>query len=159
MRAVAPWRGLSLVLPTLLLACPLAGVAPATAAVPNADQIELNRGVVAAGASTSDEPAARAERQVREPSRAFRLGAALGAWRNAAATLRYDLQTPSGDGDNSEAIAEDCYDEKTAFTHLESRRQSLGLTPQRVVEEAGLSQGALLDAWRARQSAPPQGCR
>jgi hypothetical protein len=158
MPTTAPWRRLSLLV-AALLACPLAGFSPATIGVTDAEQIELKGGLAAVGASTSDEPAARAERQAREPSRTFLLGASLGAWRNAAAALRYDLQTPSGDGDDTEAIAEDCYDEKTAFAHLEARRQSLGLTPPQVAGDAGLSDGALLDAWRARQSAPPKGCR
>jgi len=120
---------------------------------------ELRRGVAAVGPRTSDEPALRLERQTREPSAGFRLGAALGAWTSAAATLAYDLKTPSGDGDDSETIHLDCYDEKLALAHLEAGRQALGLTPRQVLDGAGVAEPGLLAAGRARQSAAPPACR
>ncbi len=111
------------------------------------------------GSTTSEEPAVRRERQTREPTAGFMLGAALGAWTSAAAQLDYDLKTPSGDGDDSGAIAIDCFDEKTAFSHLESRRQSLGLTPTQVVGDAGIAGGEIVTAWRLRQSGVAARCR
>jgi len=120
---------------------------------------ELRRGVAAVGPRTSDEPALRQERQTREPSAGFRLGAALGAWTSAAATLAYDLKTPSGDGDDSESIHVDCQDEQAALAHLEAGRRSLGLTPQQVLDGAVGFEPGVLAAWLARQSAAPSGCR
>ncbi len=120
---------------------------------------ELRRGLAAAGDAASDEPALRRERQTREPSPAFALGAALGAWTNARAALDYDLHNPSGDGDDSAAIAIDCFDERTAFAHLEARRRALDLTPPAVLAAAGPSGVAAESAWRGRQAGPPPGCR
>jgi hypothetical protein len=139
-----------------LLAAPLASLAAAPLAP--ADKAELRRALAMVGPSTSEEPAVRLERRARDPSAAFMLGAALGAWESAAATLRYDLATPSGDGDDSEAIAEDCYDERIAFDHLETRTRGLGLTPSQVVEDAGLASGEVLTAWRARQAGASPRC-
>jgi hypothetical protein len=130
----------------------------ATASLAPADQAELRRALAMVGPTTSEEPAVRQERKAHEPSLPFMLGAALGAWESAAATLRYDLETPSGDGDDSEAIAIDCYDERIAFDHLETRARALGLTPPQVVEDAGLTAGDVLPAWRARQSGPSPRC-
>ena len=129
------------------------------AALEPAALAELRRGVAAAGHWASDEPAMRLERKSRDPSPGFSLGAALAAWTNAAAQLDYDLKTPSGDGDDSEAIHLDCVDEAVALDHLESRRQALGLTPAEVLQAAGGFGPDLLGAWRQRQSAPPKGCR
>jgi hypothetical protein len=130
----------------------------AAAALAPADQAELRRGLAMVGPSTSEEPAVRQEHKARDPSAPFMLGAALGAWESAAATLRYDLETPSGDGDDSEAIAIDCYDERIAFDHLETRARALGLTPPQVIEDAGLTAGEVLKAWRARQTGPSPRC-
>lgn len=90
---------------------------------------------------------------------AFSLGAALTAWTNAAATLAYDLKTPSGDGDDAEAIHLDCVEEAAALSHLETGRKSLGLTPAQVLDTAGGFGPEVLAAWRVRQSAAPFGCR
>ncbi len=117
---------------------------------------ELRRGAALVGSRTSDEPALRLERQAREPSAGFAVGSALAAWANAAEALDYILKTPSGDGDDASAIAEDCFDEKTAFQHLEQRRQALGMTPEQVLDAAG--DGARLPAWRARQAGAPKAC-
>jgi hypothetical protein len=141
-----------------LLAAPLASPAPAAPLAP-ADRAELKRALAMVGPATSEEPAVRQERRARDPSAAFMLGAALGAWQSAAATLRYDLATPSGDGDDSEAIAIDCYDERIAFDHLQTRTSALGLTPPQVVEDAGLAPGEVLTAWRARQAGASPRCR
>jgi hypothetical protein len=141
----------------LVLTGSLIGGAAAAGLAP-ADQAELRRGLAMVGPTTSEEPAVRQERKAHEPSAPFMLGVALGAWESAAATLRYDLETPSGDGDDSEAIAIDCYDEKIAFDHLETRAQAMGLTPPEVVEDAGLTAGDVLKAWRARQSGPSPRC-
>ena len=160
------WRAMSVVAvgrrrsPPLLIALSLLGASLGGAAqIEPAAQSELRRGLAMVGSKTSDEPALRLERQTREPSAAFMLGSALGAWNSAAATLDYDLKTPSGDGDDTEAIAIDCYDEKVAFAHLEARRQSLGLTRQQVVDGAGLSERGVLGSWQARQSNAPPRCR
>jgi len=122
-------------------------------------QADLRRGMAMVGPGTSDEPALRAERMTREPSPAFMLGAALGAWIGARATLDFDLKTPSGDGDDSAAIAVDCFDERTAFAHLEARSAALGLAPSAVIEAAGAQDPALPDAWRSRRSGAPPRCR
>jgi hypothetical protein len=127
-----------------------AAPAPAVAA-------EIRRGLATAGHSASIEPAMRTERSSREPSAGFTLGAALGAWINAAAVLDYDLKTPSGDGDDSAAIAEDCFDERTAFGHLERGRERLSLEPDEVLGAADGS-GAV-EAWRRRQAGPLPACR
>ncbi len=111
------------------------------------------------GATASEEPAVREERAARVPSDAFMLGAALGAWINAAAGLRYDLETPSGDGDDSEAIAIDCYDERVAFEHLEARSLSLAVGPADVVADAGVTSPGVTEAWIKRKSGPAQRCR
>jgi len=157
MKFAAPGRHwpaiLALAVYALLAASP-AGAAPIDPTV----QADLRRGLATVGDKASDEPALRLERQTHEPSPGFALGSALGAWRNAAAALDFDLKNPAGDGDDSEAIANDCFDEKTAFAHLQSRAQSLGLTPDAVVAAAGLPQASLLDAWRARLSGPARRC-
>lgn len=143
-----------------LIASAMVGASPAApAALAPAGQAELRRGFAAAGPKTSEEPALRAERASREPSAAFMLGAALGAWINAAEALDYDLKNPSGDGDDSAAIAADCYDETTAFAHLESRRQAMEARPAQVLEAAGVVADSISASWRARQSAQPAACR
>src|SRR3954452_8170589 len=101
-----------------LLALACVGVASAAAA--EADlQPEIRRGFLAVGHSTSDVPALRVEAAHATPSAGFALGAALGGWINAAATLDYDLKTPSGDGDDSETIHLDCIDEAAMLQRLE----------------------------------------
>jgi hypothetical protein len=133
---------------------------PAAAAeLTPAVQSELRRGLAMVGTRTSDEPALRLERQNHDPSPAFALGAALGAWSNAWASLDYDLKNPSGDGNDSGAIATDCYDEKTTFTHLESRAQASGLTQRQVVDGAGLVASGVLAAWATRPPGGPPRCR
>jgi hypothetical protein len=101
----------------------------------------------------------RKESLTHEPSPAYMLGAALGAWIGAAAQLDYDLKTPSGDGDDSEAIGIDCFDERIAFDHLETRSRALGLAPPDVVEAAGLAGGPVLGDWRNREAGPAKRCR
>jgi hypothetical protein len=129
------------------------------AAATGVDPAEVRRGVALVGARTSDEPALRLERQTHEPSPSFSLGAALGAWIGAAAALDYDLKTPSGDGGDEEAIGVDCYDERTVFTHLEARRQALGLTPSQATAAAAVEPG-VAPAWASRQQAgAPVRCR
>lgn len=124
---------------------------------PGPDPAEVRRGFTAVGPRASDEPALRLERQTHEPSAGFMLGSALGAWISAAAILDYDLKTPSGDGGDEEAIGQDCYDERVAFTHLEARRTALALTPPEVIAAAGAA--AALPAWTLRQAGPPARCR
>jgi hypothetical protein len=145
----------------------IALAAMAAAAAPSAvaaglragEQADLRRAIAVVGASTSEQPALRQEKLTREPSPAYMLGAALGAWIGAAAQLDFDLKTPSGDGDDSEAIGIDCFDERTAFDHLEARSQALGLAPRDVVEAAGLGGGPVLSAWREREAGPAKRCR
>lgn len=141
----------------LLLAAMLGGPALAAELAP-ADQAELKRGVAAVGYGTSEEPALRRERLTREPTAGFQLGTALQAWINAAESLDYRLHYPSGDGDDTEAIAIDCFDEKTAMTRLESRRQALGLTPEQVTAGSGIAVATVAAAWKARLASPPA-CR
>ncbi|WP_158914527.1 hypothetical protein [Caulobacter sp. S45] len=132
----------------------------ARAAGTSVDPADVRRGFTMVGSRASDEPALRLERQTREPSTSFMLGAALGAWISAASTLDYDLKTPSGDGGDEEAIGVDCYDERAAFTHLEAHRQALGLAPSQVTAAAGVADPKLLAALTARDraGAPPR-CR
>jgi hypothetical protein len=129
-----------------------AGMSPAASA-------DLRRAVAMVGASTSEEAALREARKTREPSAPFLLGAALGAWINAAAQLDYDLRTPSGDGDDSGAIAIDCFDERTAFDHLEARRQALKLDVVEVLAGADITIGDPMATWKARQHGPSPRCR
>jgi hypothetical protein len=124
-------------------------------AAPQAQLVtEIRRGFTAAGHRTSDAPALRSEAA---PTPGFALGAALGAWINAAETLDYDLKTPSGDGDDSETIHLDCYDERLMLEHLEQRRAAAGLSPAEVLA-AGGADAHLLAAWLKRQQAPVTGC-
>lgn len=127
--------------------------APALAAEPVAD---LQRGFAAVGYSTSDEAALRAEPVA---SQRYRLGAALAAWSNAAATLKYDLETPSGDGDDTATIEMDCYDEQRAFGHLEASRAALGLADPAAVEGLAPAAAAPAVPWSARRSGPAPRCR
>jgi hypothetical protein len=132
----------------------------ARAAATSVDAAEVRRGFVLVGSRASDEPALRLERQTHEPSASLMLGAALGAWINAAAALDYDLKTPSGDGGDEEAIGVDCYDERVAFAHLEARRQTLGMAPSQITVAAGVIDPGVLPSWTARQQAgPPVRCR
>ncbi len=134
----------------VLLAPP---VSIAQTAAPRVDTAEVRRGFTLVGPKASDEPALRLERQTREPSPSFALGAALGAWISATAILDYDLKTPSGDGGDDEAIGVDCYDERIAFTHLQARHQALGLTASEVVAATGVVDPKILTSWMARQRA------
>ena len=120
---------------------------------------ELRRGVAAVGPGASDRPAIRAEQQARAVSEAFRTGAALAAWINAAETLDFDLRTPSGDGDDSAAIRQDCREEAVALADLEASRQALRLTPKQVLDAAGVTNAGVLAGWLARQAQAPAGCR
>jgi hypothetical protein len=133
----SPWTLVFLIAAQMLLQGALA--APARAAEAGVDAAEVHRGLAAVGSRASDEPALRLERQTHEPSASFRLGAALGAWISATAILTYDLNTPSGDGGDDEAISVDCYDERSAFAHLEASRQVLGLTALQATAAAGVS--------------------
>jgi hypothetical protein len=117
---------------------------------------DLRRGLAASGAKTSDAPALRLETA---PSPAYRLGAALGAWRNATQTLDYDLKTPSGDGDDAETILGDCYDERVAFADLEAARAALGVAPEEALVAARLSEDGVKTRSIDRRREPPRGCR
>jgi hypothetical protein len=144
------------------------GAPPAHAAdlAPDA-QADLRRAMAMVGPSSSEEPAMREERQAREPSPSFAQGAALAAWLNAAGQLDFDLKNPaaagpphvSQTGDDPDALMQDCADEKTAFAHLEARRQALGLTPDQVVAVAGAQKSGALAAWLSRRSGPVAPCR
>ena len=146
-----------------------AGAPPARAAgAPPAVQADMRRALAMVGPSASEEPAMRQERQAREPSPGFMTGAALGAWINAAAQLDFDLKNPAGvgpphvsqDGDDPDAILQDCADEKTAFTRLEARSRSLGLTPDEVIAAAGATRSSsALTAWLTRRSGAVASCR
>jgi hypothetical protein len=143
----------------------LPGAAGAADLSPSA-QADLRRAYAAAALSTSEEPAVRAERRTREPSPGFMLGAALGAWTAAAAQLAFDLNNPaaagpphvSQTGHNDDALAQDCADETTAFTRLDSRAQALGLTPAAVTAAAG-APAMQAAAWQTRRMGPAPACR
>jgi hypothetical protein len=117
------------------------------------------------GPSTSEEPALRLARQSGELSPGFFLGAALGAWLNAAAQLQFDRDHPaaagpphvSQSGDDPDALAQDCAEEKLAFVHLQSHVQAMGVTAEQVAAAVPLD-GDRLAAWRSRASTTPQIC-
>jgi hypothetical protein len=127
---------------------------------------DLRRALTLVGPSTSEEPALRLERQTREPSPAFLLGAALGAWINAADQLDFDRDHPtaagpphaSQSGGDPDALAQDCADEKLAFAHLKTRVEAMGMSAEQVAATASLDHG-VLDAWRKRTAARPPICR
>jgi len=128
-------------------------------------QADMRRALAAVGPSTSEEPALRGERQARDPSPAFLLGAALGAWINAAAQLDFDRDNPtaagpphvSQSGADPDALAQDCAEEKLAFFHLEARRGTLGLSAEQAAAIVPLDAKSLA-SWRSRISAPPPIC-
>jgi hypothetical protein len=124
-----------------------------------ADSAEMRRGLAMVDASTSEEAALREARRAGEPSAPFMIGTALGAWVNAARQLDYDLKTPSGDGDDSGAIAIDCFDERTAFDRLEARRKALHLTPTDVLASAAIGDVTVSDIWGSRLNGPSPRCR
>lgn len=151
-----------------LVVLPAPGAPPARAAeLAPAAQTDLRRAIVMVGPSGSEEPALRQERRAREPTPGFMVGAALAAWLNAAAQLDFDLKNPAGagpphvgqTGGDPDAMVQDCFDEKLAFDHLETRSRSLGLTPDQVVVAAGARQSGALAAWRARRPEPVGACR
>jgi hypothetical protein len=127
---------------------------------------DLKRAVAMVGASSSEEPALRQERQNHTPSPAFQLGTALGAWINAAAQLDFDLKNPAAAGPphvsqgaaNDDAIAEDCAEEAAAFDHLSARSMEQALAPGAVLAAAGVANAGVLAGWRARMVRPPRGC-
>jgi hypothetical protein len=120
-----------------------------------ADLSDGKKGFAAVGPSTSD---AAALRDAPAPSQAYRAGAALAAWRNAAASLDYDVKNPSGDGVDG-AVSLDCFDEKAAFADLDASRQALGLTPAAITAQVGVTDASVAKAWVARQAGPPSACR
>jgi len=120
-----------------------------------ADLSDARKGFAAVGVSTSD---AAALREVQAPSAAYRAGAALAAWRNATASLDYDVKNPSGDGVDG-AVSLDCFDEKAAFADLDDSRKSLGLTPAEITASVGVKGASVGAAWVARQAGPPPACR
>jgi hypothetical protein len=151
-----------------LIMASLQGSPSLAAGLDGPGQSDLRRAFLAASASSSEEPAVRAERLQREPSSGFMLGAALGAWTEARYQLDFDLKTPgaagpphvSQNGANDEAIEQDCADEKTAFQRLDSRTASLGLDAKSVLQMAAApGADAVLVRWLARRSGPDQGCR
>jgi hypothetical protein len=130
-------------------------------------QADIKRAFAAVGLSNSEEPAVRQERQAREPSPGFMVGAALGAWTNAAAQLDFDLKNPAGvgpphvnlDDGPADFIQQDCADEKAAFDRLATRSQALGLTPQQVAAAAGAADKGVATVWQMRQGGPVKACR
>jgi hypothetical protein len=119
------------------------------------DAADAQKGFAAVGLSTSDSAALRA---MRDPSPAYRAGAALAAWRNASASLDYDLKNPTGDGVDG-AVSVDCFDEKAAFADLDASLKALGLTPIEITARAGVKDASVAQVWLARQAGPPSACR
>jgi len=132
-----------------------------------ADQADLRRAVAMVALSSSEEPAMRQERQAREPSPAFQLGAALAAWINAAAQLDFDLKNPTALGPphahlgapEDDFLLQECKDEATAFVRLEARSRALGLKPRQVAALAGPKAEGAQPAWLARRAGPASACR
>ena len=145
----------------LAAAIAAAGSAAWAASLSAADLADLKRAYVAAALASSEAPAVREERRLREPSAGFMLGAALGAWTAAHDELAYDLANPQAAGAphasqgpaDRDAIDEACREEKAAFARLQAR--SLDLEPAAVLEAAAVPDPALLDAWRARRERAP----
>ena len=147
----------------------LFGAARAQAgALSPADEADLRRAYAAAALSSSEEPAVREERRLREPSTGFMLGAALGAWTAARDQLDYDLKNPQAAGAahasqgpaNLEAIDQDCREEKVAFERLTARADALAIAPTAVLKAAGVVDAALLEVWRSRSGqGPAAACR
>ena len=142
----------------------LSGPAQAQAgALSPADRADLRRAYAAAALSSSEEPAVREERRLREPSTGFMIGAALGAWTAARDQLDYDLNNPQAAGAahasqgpaNLEAIDQDCREEKVAFERLTARADALAIAPADVLKAAGAEDPALPEAWRARRGQGP----
>ena len=151
----------------LALALALAGVGLARAAEPPTVQAEIRRAVGIVGGFTSEEPALRQERGSGEPSPGFLLGAALGAWMNAAAQLDFDLKNPQGIGpahahlgqEGADILREECREEAVAFEHMETRAKALGLTPEAAAAAGGVASGGTAEAWIRRRQGPVAGCR
>jgi hypothetical protein len=137
---------LSHLLPALLLAGASAGG--------GLDAREFRRGTAAVDTRASHFMALRAEAN---PSPSFRLGAAFQAWHNASAAVVHDATHTTGDGGDARILAEDCSDERIAFTALEAERVALGLSAAEVLKaaEAGV---AARDTWEARKTAPLHYC-
>jgi hypothetical protein len=148
--------------PSLLLALAIPALAWAAPLSP-ADRADLARGFAASALSSSEEPAVRAERALREPSAGFMLGTALGAWTAAREQLDFDLKNPQAAGAphasqgpaNLDAVDDDCREEGAAFDHLESRSRALSLEPSQVLGAAGADEPALRNAWRERRDHAP----
>lgn len=138
----------------------------ATAAAAQPDlAAEIGRGAAAVSLSTSETPAVRVERQTREPTSGFLLGAAWRAWVNAATVLAFDLANPTAAGPAhasqnaalSDFIREECREEAVAFDAVVQRLPpSLDIT--RVISAAG---GEPADAgrWAQRTQGPAPACR
>ena len=148
-----PLLALSLVMiPAVALA---AGISPSGFA-------DLKRGYAAGSLSTSEAPAVRAERALREPSAGFLLGVALGAWSAARDQLAFDLEHPSAAGAphasqgeaDRDAIDQACGEEKVAFGRLEGRSREAGADEAAVVAAAG-ADSALPKAWKQRRDHAP----
>lgn len=129
-------------------------------------QADLRRALVLVGPSTSEEPALRHERQARDPAPAFLLGAALGAWINAAGQLDFDRDHPtaagpphmSQSGADPDALAQDCAEERLAFVHLQTRARAMAMTAEQVADAASVDP-VIVAVWRARASKEPPICR
>lgn len=127
---------------------------------------DLMRAMTMVGPSTSEAAAVRAEQKAGEPSPAFLLGAALGAWTSARAQVAFDARSPeaagpphnSQSGDTGDYIRQDCAEEAAAFADLQSRSAALGLEPAQVLA-AAVSDPAALPAWKARAAGPVAACR
>jgi hypothetical protein len=115
---------------------------------------DAQRGAAAVGGKTSEAPALR---EAPGASASFVMGATLQAWRNASAAVTYASTHVTGDGGDAAVLAEACSDERIAFTHLEDRRQRLGVTPMQSADAAGLN--GVAQAWVERQTAGPAPCR
>lgn len=150
----------------LLLAFALAPAAALAAGLSRGELADLKRGYAASALSSSEEPAVRAERDLREPSAGFMLGVALGAWTAARDQLDFDVKNPAAAGaphasqgpPNLDAIEQDCREEQIAFDRLESRNRAAGLEPADALAAADVRDPGIASAWRSRRRGQSSAC-
>ena len=142
-------------------------VSAAAATLDAAQKAEMARaraqvGFLGADAAALREEAARGA----EPSPAFRLGAALAAWLNAADQLDFDIANPMAVGPAhanlagpEDFFASDCRDEAAAFEHLTAAALALDASPQDVAAAANLPAAGLTARWTARIPGQTKACR
>lgn len=122
----------------------------------------MARGRAAVGMLGTDAPALRDEAV---PSPAFRLGAALAAWLNAADQVAFDIENPMAVGPAhahldgpDDFFADDCRDERVAFEHLTEAARALQASPPEVAVAANLP-STVSGRWSGRIGGQTSACR